>query len=431
MVSTVSLGRVAATSDVEIVLVQQLGGAKQDEGRRVLVGQGLAIGRDNPLFSDGYPTLSRRHAELTFEGEALRITDRGSRHGTHVNGRRVERAAVSVGDFIELGGVGFVVTEAPAAFVPPQHPRFAFASHAFASLLDTLAKARTSRRPLVIAGEPGVGKSALAQELGPDHVVFDHLDEADTAAQHELLGMLRKAEADPGAPRVVILSCVPPAELSARKQLLDAIFVHIQTWVLRVPPLRERPEDILPIVRAELGQLTPGQHWELHPTLVSSLLAARWPGNVRALQAEVERLRLSASGPCLIGSPSEAGVPREASRTTELTVVASDGSWFQTREGAREDLGGRRVLRAVLCALLDARKRPAGAVSSRDIARLVWRGEKILPRAAANRVYVAVTTLRKLGFGPSIESTGEGYRLAEDEIEVVEVNGRFSSRAAR
>lgn len=416
MRSTVSVCGGDEAHGVELMLVQQLGGATEDQGRRVLVGRGLLIGRSSPLFSDRYPPLSRRHAELAFDRGRLHVTDLGSRHGTHVGGNRVARSVVAVGDFIELGGVGFVVAEAPPSFVPAQHPWFAFASYAFSSVLDALGKARASRRPLVIVGEPGVGKSALAEHVVSGGVVVDRLDEADAAAQHELLTMVRSAEADPDAPRVVVLSCAAPAELASRGKLLDGLFAHLQSWVVRVPPLRERPEDVLPIVRAELQRFAPGKTWEVHPRLASRLVVDRWPGNVRALQAEVERLHLSSSGAALVDHPIDAGV----SRATGLTRVASDGSWFEGPESEREHLGGRRVLRAVLSVLLDARKRRAGAIASREIARLVWPGERIVPRAASNRIYVAVTTLRKLGFGPTIESTGEGYRLAESGIEVIE-----------
>ena len=70
-----------------------------------VVPRALVIGR-NPdcdlVVSD--PTVSRRHAELRREADHWVLSDLGSSNGTRVNGWRVERAAVGVGDEVMLGG---------------------------------------------------------------------------------------------------------------------------------------------------------------------------------------------------------------------------------------------------------------------------------------------------------------------------------------
>jgi len=42
-----------------------------------------------------------------------------------------------------------------------------------------------------------------------------------------------------------------------------------------------------------------------------------------------------------------------------------------------------------------------------------WPGERLLPKAGAARVYVALSTLRKLGLRDAIERSMKGFRLAE------------------
>jgi hypothetical protein len=49
--------------------------------------------------------LSRRHARLTWRGEALFVEDLGSTNGTLVDGERVEQATVAPSQSLSLGGV--------------------------------------------------------------------------------------------------------------------------------------------------------------------------------------------------------------------------------------------------------------------------------------------------------------------------------------
>jgi hypothetical protein len=68
------------------------------ERREMLIGrgEGADIRVDNPL-------VSRNHATISFEEGAWRVTDLRSPNGLYVNGERVERKALQVGDRIELG----------------------------------------------------------------------------------------------------------------------------------------------------------------------------------------------------------------------------------------------------------------------------------------------------------------------------------------
>ncbi len=64
-------------------------------------------------------TVSRRHAELTFDGQHLQVRDLGSRNGTRVNGRRIAGSeTLGVGSTIEFGSVVLRVTDTP----PSQQP---------------------------------------------------------------------------------------------------------------------------------------------------------------------------------------------------------------------------------------------------------------------------------------------------------------------
>lgn len=410
---------ILATAGVghSLLLLQQYGGAAEDEGRRVLLEENLLIGRDNPLFAVRYPNLSRRHAALEIEGEAVRVVDLQSRHGTFVQGQRVERGLLTPGDLLEVGGVGFLLIQAPADFVPPLHPRLAFASYDFAVVLRDAVSARGSRRPVVVVGEHGVGKNEIAHELMSDAgpaLLVDRLDEANEDEQRALLAALRLAENDAEAPRVIVLSREAPEVLGEVGRLLPSLLSsYLDTWVIHVSPLRTRAEDIVPIVHRHLSTLAPGAPWSVHPKLLRRLLLRSWVGNVRALLAEVERLQLAAPERELVDSEGAVSSRRERRR------IGADGSWIEDESGQRIKLGGRRVLRGVLRALIEAHLRGDELLTPNAVAELTWPGEAMLPRAALNRVYVAMTSLRKLGLDGVLEHVSGGYRLVEGSVEIV------------
>jgi NtrC-family two-component system response regulator AlgB len=71
-----------------------------------------------------------------------------------------------------------------------------------------------------------------------------------------------------------------------REDLLTRVAV-VEVWV---PPLRDRPEDILPLARRFLAAFVgPGGMAELTPRAQRALLAYPWPGNVRELRNAMQR----------------------------------------------------------------------------------------------------------------------------------------------
>lgn len=85
--------------------------------------------------------------------------------------------------------------------------------------------------------------------------------------------------------------------------------------------------------------------------------------------------------------------------------VASDGSAFAAPRDGWVHLDHRPTLMRVLVALSDGEVHDLP-----DLGARVWPGERMVPKALRNRVYAAVSTLRKLGL--DLETTGAGWRLA-------------------
>jgi len=78
---------------------------------RVAIGQSVKVGRsvvcDIPFLHDAY--ISRTHFSLDWEDNACWIHDLNSRHGTFLNGKKVDKAALSNGDTIRIGWTTIVV----------------------------------------------------------------------------------------------------------------------------------------------------------------------------------------------------------------------------------------------------------------------------------------------------------------------------------
>jgi tetratricopeptide (TPR) repeat protein len=92
--------------------------------------------------------------------------------------------------------------------------------------------------------------------------------------------------------------------------------------------------------------------------------------------------------------------------------VAEDGGWFAPPGGERVELGSRKLLRRLLAALVVARQaHPDEPVQVEALLAAGWPGEQMDHRSALNRVQVAMTTLRKLGFAELLAHDGRGYLL--------------------
>ena len=85
-------------------------------GRSLVVGRGVAT--DIAIYD---PTISRRHAELTAQGDVVEVRDLGSSNGTCINGSRVTSGRLTVNDSVTFGKVTYKVREArPSRPEPPE-----------------------------------------------------------------------------------------------------------------------------------------------------------------------------------------------------------------------------------------------------------------------------------------------------------------------
>jgi DNA-binding NtrC family response regulator len=160
-------------------------------------------------------------------------------------------------------------------------------------------------------------------EVGHRGVVFlDEIGDMDPAIQPKLLkaleektfrrlGDVRDRHVDV---RLIASTNLDLEEAVRTKKFRDDLYYRISTLTLRIPPLRERPEDVLLLARAILDGICLRMGKEqvvLRPDAEAQLLAYAWPGNIRELANVLERAmilqqgeRLEASDLGLEGRPS-------------------------------------------------------------------------------------------------------------------------------
>ncbi len=206
---------------------------------------------------------------------------------------------------------------APAAPAPPPPVALTGSSVSWRHAVGRAVELVRSGKPLLLTGERGTGKAALARELfgaAPVQVADAArdagLDQALSGWQPDRLLLLRHAErlAQPGVAALnslldqhpdtrLLVTYTPGAPAGpCLQRLLDKLSARAVT----LPPLRERTEDIRELLPALTPRPAPGQPpltWTLDA--LRALEAYPWPGNVAELAHVVRALaeHRRASGP--------------------------------------------------------------------------------------------------------------------------------------
>jgi PAS domain S-box-containing protein len=125
------------------------------------------------------------------------------------------------------------------------------------------------------------------------------------------------------------------------------LFHRLSQFQLRVPPLRDRPEDIVALAEHFLRLKSPAKTFA--PDGISVLLAHPWPGNIRELRNLVAKIAMECPGPEIEGSAIRSalsGDPSALRQTASLPVGNLDSMEEQMIIKALERTGGHRALAA-------------------------------------------------------------------------------------
>ncbi len=142
------------------------------------------------------------------------------------------------------------------------------------------------------------GKIGLFEAAAGGTLFLDEISEMDVGLQAKLLRALQERRIRPvgGVEEVetdvrIIAACNAdlPRYVEEGKFRTD-LFYRLNTFPIHIPPLRERREDIPPLCRSLLDELSRKlkRRLELTPEAMDRLLAHNWPGNVRELRNVLE-----------------------------------------------------------------------------------------------------------------------------------------------
>jgi DNA-binding NtrC family response regulator len=139
------------------------------------------------------------------------------------------------------------------------------------------------------------------------------------------------------------------------------LYYRLSTVLIDIPPLRERPEDILPIFGTFLHQLSKdynSSRKRLTDDAEDLLETYRWPGNVRELRNIAEQVAVLMRDD-VVEVDDLRPLLRDVGRavpSTELMRVEEAGRTQETEEGGSSDLRRRELLyRAILEMRMDMR----------------------------------------------------------------------------
>ncbi len=152
-------------------------------------------------------------------------------------------------------------------------------------------------------------KEGLLAAAGGGTVFLDEIGELPLDLQTRLLRALQEKEirpvgsnhAVPFCARILAATNRDLTEMVAQGQFRKDLYFRLNVVNLKIPPLRERREDILVLAQhfLEVAVREAKQAYHFSEEALQLILDYDWPGNVRELQNAVERTCALSSGPVL------------------------------------------------------------------------------------------------------------------------------------
>jgi hydrogenase-4 transcriptional activator len=195
-------------------------------------------------------------------------------------------------------------------------PRELAESQLFGHKRGTFTGAINDQRGIIRAAEGGT-------------LFLDEIGDLTPEVQPKLLRFLQGGEIMPlgEAPRKVNVRVIAATNRDLEQDVREGrfredLFYRLNTFVIKLPLLRERPEDIPLLASYYFEEMCRRHHRQLAgitPEAMDFLTRYGWPGNVRQLRSEIERIVVFAEDGQAVGAESlSADILRAASTTSPV-----------------------------------------------------------------------------------------------------------------
>lgn len=193
-------------------------------------------------------------------------------------------------------------------------------------------------------------KKGLFEMADKGTFFLDEIGDTSPTMQVKLLRVLQEGTFTPvGATetrkvdvRIVAATNRNLKEMVEQGTFREDLYYRLNVINIRVPPLRERKEDILYLVDFFLAKLH-----DTHPTVAKKVLTKRaleklynyaWPGNVRELQNEIERLFVLAGEETKLMAEHLSGKIMESAEKTKVQGARLHGKLKDALEDLERDM---------------------------------------------------------------------------------------------
>jgi DNA-binding NtrC family response regulator len=165
----------------------------------------------------------------------------------------------------------------------------------------------------LFGSEKGTSKGSSEKRIGSIEAAnkgtlfLDEISALDTKLQEELLRFIHEKDFRPinsnksykSDVRVIAATTKNLKDIVAKDQFREDLYNVLKVVLIRVPSLRERKEDILPLAQYLLNEST--EKFETGPKELSKdarsfLLKYDWPGNIRELENTIKRAVVLSNG---------------------------------------------------------------------------------------------------------------------------------------
>jgi len=158
----------------------------------------------------------------------------------------------------------------------------------------------------VFSGARRDGKKGFFESAEGGTIFLDEISEMPLNLQVKLLQVIQEKEirrigatkTRPIDVRVISATDKDLYDLVSHGFFRDDLYYRLNVVPLNVPPLRERPEDLVPLMRdlLKIANRKANAKKIMDSSAIYSLMKYTWPGNVRELQNIIERMVITTNG---------------------------------------------------------------------------------------------------------------------------------------